>query len=178
MVDKSEKFQLLVRLGYAARGLVYLTLGYLALTTANRARGGGEAAFEVLQDIPLGTALLWLMAAGLLAYAIFKFISAIGDVQHHGSDAKGLATRVGELTPPRSNRRGSRRGSGTRRTRQIDDFAAKPDAFLFVREPGRDHGHPHFIGKLRIDDRAEDDVRLLVRRLLHDARGLLDFVDR
>jgi len=52
--------------------------------------------FDVLQDIPLGTALLWLMAAGLLAYAIFKATSAIGDVQHHGSDPKGLATRAGE----------------------------------------------------------------------------------
>jgi hypothetical protein len=96
MVVKAPKFQWFVRLGYAARGLVYMTLGYLALTTASSARGGGEAVFDVLQDIPLGTALLWLMAAGLLAYALFKAVSAIGDVQHHGSDAKGLATRIGD----------------------------------------------------------------------------------
>lgn len=97
MINKSNKFQWLVRLGYAARGLVYMTLGYLALTTASRAKDGGEAAFDVLQDVPLGTGLLWLMSLGLLAYAIFKFISAIGDVQRHGSDPKGLAVRLGEF---------------------------------------------------------------------------------
>jgi hypothetical protein len=96
MVDTSEKFRWLVRLGYAARGVVYLVFGYLALTTANQARDGGTAVFDLLRDVPLGTLVLWLMALGLLAYALFKFISAIGDVQHHGSDPKGLMKRVGE----------------------------------------------------------------------------------
>ena len=96
MVDKSEKFRWLVRLGYAARGLVYIVLGYLALTTASRAEGGGTAVFDTLHDVPLGTALLWLMAVGLLAYAIFKFLSAAADVQHHGTSAGGLAKRTGD----------------------------------------------------------------------------------
>ena len=34
MVDKSEKFSWLVRLGYAARGLTYFLLGYMALGLA------------------------------------------------------------------------------------------------------------------------------------------------
>jgi hypothetical protein len=96
MVDTSGKFRWLVRLGYATRGLVYLILGYLALTTSSRAGGGGEAVFDVLRDVPMGALVLWLMAAGLLAYALFKAISAIGDVQRHGRDPAGLATRVGE----------------------------------------------------------------------------------
>ena len=96
MVDNSEKFRWLVRLGYAARGVVYLVLGYLALTTANAARDGGDAVFDLLRDVPMGTVLLWLMAVGLLAYALFKIISAVGDVQHRGSDAKGLLKRAGD----------------------------------------------------------------------------------
>jgi len=96
MVDNSEKFRWLVRLGYAARGVVYVVLGYLALTTASEAQDGGDAVFDLLRGVPLGTVVLWLMALGLLAYAIFKFISAIGDVQHHGSDPKGLMKRVGD----------------------------------------------------------------------------------
>ena len=96
MVDKSEKFRWLVRLGYAARGVVYLVLGYLALTTATGAKDGGTAVFDLLQDVPLGTFVLWLMAVGLAAYATFMFISAIGDVQNHGSDPKGLMKRLGE----------------------------------------------------------------------------------
>ena len=96
MVDNSDKFRSLVRLGFAARGVVYLLLGYLALTTANAARNGGDAVFDLLRDVPLGTLVLWLMAIGLLAYALFKIISAVGNVQHRSSDVKGLMKRVGD----------------------------------------------------------------------------------
>lgn len=95
MVDKSEKFAWLVRLGYAARGLVYILLGYLALSTAGEAGDGQSAVFDMIQDVPLGTPLLWLTAIGLLAYAAFKFIDAATDIEHHGSDAKGMAKRLG-----------------------------------------------------------------------------------
>lgn len=95
MVDKSEKFSWLVRLGYVARGLVYLLLGYLALSTAGKAREGQNAVFDLMQDVPAGTALLYVVALGLLAYAVFKGIDAASDLEHHGSDAKGKAKRIG-----------------------------------------------------------------------------------
>lgn len=97
MVDKSEKFSWLVRLGYAARGLVYILLGYLALSTAGQAEGGGEAAFDMLQDVPLGTPLLWLMAVGLLAYAVYKLLGGIADIENRGTDGKGAAKRIGDV---------------------------------------------------------------------------------
>lgn len=97
MVDKSEKFSWLVRLGYAARGLVYILLGYLALSTADQAEGGGEAVFDMLQGVPLGTTLLWIMAVGLLAYAAYKFLSAIADIENRGGDTKGAMKRVGDF---------------------------------------------------------------------------------
>lgn len=96
-MDKSEKFSWLVRTGYAARGLVYILFGYLALTTAGEAAGGAEAAFDFIQSVPLGTFVLYLAAIGLLAYAAFKFLSAISDIEHHGTDAKGVAHRVGHF---------------------------------------------------------------------------------
>ncbi len=95
MVDKSEQFAWLVRLGYAARGLVYVMLGYLALGTGREAGDGQSAVFDTLQDVPLGTAVLWLVALGLLGYAAFKFLDAATDIEHHGSDAKGWAKRLG-----------------------------------------------------------------------------------
>lgn len=95
MVDKSEKFAWLVRLGYAARGLVYIMLGYLALSTAREAGDGQSAVFDLIQDVPFGTALLWLVAVGLLGYAAFKFLDAATDIEHHGGGAKGAAKRVG-----------------------------------------------------------------------------------
>ncbi len=95
MVDKSEKFTLLVRLGYAARGLVYLLLGYLALSTAGKAQDGQNAVFDLLQDVPLGTPLLYLVALGLLAYALFKLVDAASNLENHGDDATGKAKRLG-----------------------------------------------------------------------------------
>lgn len=94
MVDKSEKFSLLVRLGYAARGLVYMIIGYLALS-ASQGDKGPAGAFSYLQEVPLGVPLLYVSALGLLAYALYKFCSAIADVENHGSDGKGIAVRIG-----------------------------------------------------------------------------------
>jgi len=95
MVDKSEKFSWLVRLGYAARGIVYLLLGYLALSTAGKAGDGQSAVFDLLQDVPLGTPLLYLVALGLLAYALFHAVDAATDIENHGSDTSGKAKRLG-----------------------------------------------------------------------------------
>ncbi|TMM49852.1 DUF1206 domain-containing protein [Qipengyuania marisflavi] len=96
MVDKSEKFNWLVRMGFAARGFVYVLLGYIALSTAHKAKEGASSSFDFIQDVPFGTPLLWVMALGLLAYAGFRFMSAISDIQHHGSDTKGILKRIGD----------------------------------------------------------------------------------
>jgi hypothetical protein len=94
MVDKSEKFNWLVRLGYAARGLVYILLGYLALSRPGD-DSGPEGAFSYLQEVPLGTPILYLCVIGLIAYSIYKFCSLLLDVENRGSDAKGLMYRIG-----------------------------------------------------------------------------------
>lgn len=95
MVDKSEKFGWLVRLGYAARGLVYILLGYLALSSAGQAGEGQSAVFQLIQDVPLGTPLLYLVALGLLAYALFKLLDAATNIERHSDDASGIGKRIG-----------------------------------------------------------------------------------
>src|SRR5690606_13443939 len=94
MVDKSEKFRWLVRLGFASRGLVYVLIGYLALT-AHRGDTGPDGAFNWLQGVPLGVPLLYLAALGLLAYALFRFASLLFDIENYGTDGKGVMHRVG-----------------------------------------------------------------------------------
>ena len=94
MVDKSETFRWLVRLGYAARGLVYVLIGYLALTSA-QGENGPESAFTWLQDVPLGETVLYLAALGLLGYSLFRFASFLFDVENHGTDTKGILERIG-----------------------------------------------------------------------------------
>jgi hypothetical protein len=96
MIDKSEKFSWLVRLGYAARGLTYFLLGYMALGTRIGEGDSNTAVLDMLQDVPLGVPLLYLMALGLAAYVVFKLASAIGDVQNRGTDTKGIAKRIGD----------------------------------------------------------------------------------
>lgn len=94
MIDKSEKFRWLVQLGFAARGLVYLLIGYLALT-ANRGNNGPEGAFNWLQDVPLGVPLLYLASLGLLAYGLYRLASLLFDIENYGSDRKGMTIRGG-----------------------------------------------------------------------------------
>jgi hypothetical protein len=95
-VDKSRSFITLVRLGYAARGLVYILLGYLALSTQGEAREGASSVFDYLQEVPLGSVLLWVVALGLIAYAGFKFLSAIANIENRESDPKGAMKRIGD----------------------------------------------------------------------------------
>lgn len=96
MADKSQKFITLVRLGFAARGLTYVLLGWLAISAGQRVREGNEAVYDMIGEWTFGKVLLGVIALGLLAYALFKFASAFADLQHHGSTGKGLAARVGD----------------------------------------------------------------------------------
>ncbi|WP_133365239.1 DUF1206 domain-containing protein [Qipengyuania sediminis] len=96
-IDTAQRFSTLVRLGYAARGLTYFLLGVLALGTSGKQRAGAQGVFDYLQDMPMGNALLSVVALGLLAYALFKLIAGASNLENHDSDAKGMAARVGQI---------------------------------------------------------------------------------
>jgi hypothetical protein len=85
------------RAGYAARGVVYVVVGLFAMLAAfGRSEAKGtKGALEALLTHPLGTVLVALLALGLAAIASWRAIQAIRDTDDHGSDAKGLAVRVG-----------------------------------------------------------------------------------
>jgi hypothetical protein len=88
----------LARTGYAVKGLVYGLVGFLALRAALGAGGettDAQGAISAIGDEPFGEALLWLVAVGLAGYSLWRFIQALGDPDHEGSDAEGLVKRVG-----------------------------------------------------------------------------------
>jgi hypothetical protein len=88
----------LARFGYAAKGVVYTVIGILALRLALGQGGeatGPEGALSTIGQQPFGRTLLAIMAAGLLAYALWRFVQAAVDPEHKGKDAKGLAQRAG-----------------------------------------------------------------------------------
>ena len=95
MVDKSEKFNWLVRVGYFSRALLYSVLGLIALTSVGQISEGTNGIFKAIQNFPAGTVLLWLMVVGLLAYALFRFASPLFDIENSGSDKTGWAKRIG-----------------------------------------------------------------------------------
>ncbi len=95
MVDKSEKFNWLVRVGYFSRAILYSVLGLIALTSAGKIAEGTNGIFRAIEDFPAGTLILWLMVVGLFAYALFRFCSTFFDIENQGSDTKGWAKRIG-----------------------------------------------------------------------------------
>lgn len=95
MGSKSDKFSTLVRVGYFSRAILYSVLGLIALTSASQISRGTNGIFDAIEEFPLGSAILWLMVIGLLAYALFRFASTVFDIENQGSDTKGWALRIG-----------------------------------------------------------------------------------
>lgn len=90
----------LARFGYASKGVVYGTVGFLALSVA-LGRGGAatdsKGALLRLQDLPLGTPLVWGLVLGLVGYALWQLIRAGLDPERQGNGAKGIVKRSGYL---------------------------------------------------------------------------------
>ena len=82
----------LARIGFAARGIMYILIGILALFTGRSEDGAG--ALEQLNR-GFGRVLLGAMAVGFLGYGLWRISDAIYDSEGHGSDAKGIAIRLG-----------------------------------------------------------------------------------
>ena len=86
------------RLGYAAKGLVYLLVGGIAMRAA-RSPGGEEAggpnqALVSLADGSAGRSLLVVIAIGLMAHVLWRLVQAALDPEHAEGGAKRWAMRV------------------------------------------------------------------------------------
>jgi hypothetical protein len=97
MVDKSEKFEWLIRTGYFSRAVLYILLGAIALFGAGQVAQGTDGVFRAVENFPAGTVLLWILAIGLAGYALFRLCSPLFDIENEGSDATGWGKRIGHL---------------------------------------------------------------------------------
>jgi hypothetical protein len=90
----------LARLGYASKAAVYFIIGGLTATSAlhhHREAADRQDAFATILQLPFGRALLLLLALGLAGYALWRISSSIADSENRGTDAKGIALRIGSF---------------------------------------------------------------------------------
>lgn len=85
----------LARVGYAAKAVVYIVIGFLALgaLSSRREAPDSEGAMAAIVRQPFGKTLLVIIAIGLLGYALWRVIEAFVDPQGKGDGVKGLGWR-------------------------------------------------------------------------------------
>jgi hypothetical protein len=89
--------RVMARLGYVAKGVVYATIGVLAMLEALGMGGKTASPDGAMQSIgsqPLGGLLLVLLSVGLAGYALWKVVQGVMDPDDRGSDAHGVVRRV------------------------------------------------------------------------------------
>lgn len=95
----SKAIELASRIGYAARGVVYLGLGAVVLLAAldltPRAKGA-KGLLSAWADWPLGWALIGAIGAGLAGFAAWRILQAVFDADRHGRTLKAWAVRAGQ----------------------------------------------------------------------------------
>ena len=88
------------RIGYGARGFVYLSVGVLILLAAVDLIGdavGTRGALEWLAQRPLGRLWALLIGLGLAAFVMWRVLQAVFDADHEGTSWRGLGTRMSQM---------------------------------------------------------------------------------
>lgn len=91
-----NKFELLARGGYAARGVVYMVLGALALWGAG-ASATTEGALSTVLAQPFGRILLGAVAIGLIGHVLWRLAQGVLNADHVKNDAKGIIGRLASV---------------------------------------------------------------------------------
>ena len=88
---QESRFQLLTRLGFAGRGLLYVLIAFLAIGTGRTEDLTG--ALEYLGQ-GIGRVLLIGIAAGMATYGVWRLADAAFGMENPGNDGKALRKRA------------------------------------------------------------------------------------
>lgn len=92
-MNSIPRFETFTRLGFAARGLLYILMGYLAIE-AGRSLGTSDVLRTLAGGGP-SRVVLGLVGLGLLAYGAWRVAEAALDLEGSGEGLKGKAVRAG-----------------------------------------------------------------------------------
>ncbi|OLP62279.1 hypothetical protein BJF93_18875 [Xaviernesmea oryzae] len=95
-----ERLAILAKLGYSARGIVYVLVGGMAVLAAIGMGGGNveaRSALDIILSQPLGRIWLGLVAVGLLSFVIWRLVQAVTNPDHQPASPKGYLIRAGML---------------------------------------------------------------------------------
>ncbi len=97
--DISAALEWASRLGYAARGMVYLGLGavvFLAAVDLTPKAQGAKAMLAAWAQWPIGLIIIAVIGGGLVGFSAWRGLQAVFDADRHGTRPKGWAIRVGQ----------------------------------------------------------------------------------
>jgi hypothetical protein len=87
----------MARIGYGARGVVYLIVGGLGLVAASDLGVqplGIRDALRYMYDLAFGSFLLWIVGGGLACFAAWRFLQTFFDTERCGGGMYGLTHRA------------------------------------------------------------------------------------
>jgi hypothetical protein len=93
-------FRITARAGMAARGVIFLIIGILAIQVAVDEGGATTDQSGALADVarrPFGEGLLVALAVGLAAYSLWRFCQGLLDTDDNGDGGGALAVRASKV---------------------------------------------------------------------------------
>jgi len=96
VTSRSLPLELLARLGFSAKGVLYGVVGLLAFQAAIGEGGritDSDGALRAILRQPFGHTMLLILAIGLFGYAAWRMLDGIFDSEHRGNGLKDLAVR-------------------------------------------------------------------------------------
>jgi hypothetical protein len=91
-VQQRQTFELLTRIGFAARGILYLVIAWLVIDAGRETDLSGALDYLASDDT---RPLLYAMLAGFIAYGLWRLADALLNSERHGNDDKAKVKRAG-----------------------------------------------------------------------------------